>query len=85
MARRPVARHRRALDWLRAAADGTLAGRGAPFEVPHFPGAAASETTVVYSERASSFGQWQGSQEQCGVLELRRWRPDRQCCSSPAS
>jgi hypothetical protein len=59
----------RALNWLRAAADGTLAGPGDLFEVPHFAGAAGRATTVVYSEGAASFAQWQG-QEQSGLLEL---------------
>jgi hypothetical protein len=60
----------RALDWLRAAAGGTLAGPGEPFEVPHFPGAVGNATTVVYAEGAASFAQWQGIQEQCGMVEL---------------
>jgi hypothetical protein len=64
----------RALDWLRAAADGTLSGPGAPFEVPHFPGAVSSKTTAVFSEGAASFGRWQAIQEQFGVLELAQLR-----------
>lgn len=60
----------RALDWLQAAADGTLMRSGDLYEVPHFPGVGRSDTTVTYSEGAAAFARWAAISEQFGVLEL---------------
>lgn len=60
----------RALDWLNAAAHGTLAPSGEPFELPHFPGAVTSGTTVAYTEGPVSFARWQTVAETSGIVEF---------------
>lgn len=60
----------RALEWLRLAAMGQLAKNGEPFEVPHFPGAILSDTTVVYAEDAASFQVWDAAAATYGFINL---------------
>lgn len=60
----------RAADWLRAAATGTLAHTGDPFEVPHFWGVNVSPIVVAFSEDAYSFAVWQGINERFGIADF---------------
>ncbi len=59
----------RALDWLRAAAQGTLAKAGDPFELPHYPHS-NSGRIVAFSENDGSFASWQAVASVSGVVQL---------------
>jgi hypothetical protein len=60
----------RALDWLRAAATDTLVQPGEPFELPHFPGAAASRALIAFEEGDESFLAWRSTADRFGLAEL---------------
>ncbi len=59
----------RCIDWITAAADGTLVNAGDPFEFPAFP----SKTLyrIVFNEGALSFSDWTASDHRHGIVELK--------------
>jgi hypothetical protein len=58
----------RALNWLKAAANGELAKEGEMFELPDF--SENKDIAVVFSESASSFNFWKSSNDKAGTVEL---------------
>ena len=63
-------RAERALEWLVAAADGTLLKAGDPFELPDFPEAAA-DPVVVFRESPTALARWRTG-ARWGIVELMR-------------
>jgi len=61
---------KRALEWIKAASIGELFLTGEPFELPHFPGAVESSSTIAFSENADSFEKWQDTAETIGIVEF---------------
>lgn len=61
---------RRALDWLTAAATGTLVIAGEAFELPEFPNMAKARTQVAFSESPGSFAAWTPHLSSCGTVEF---------------
>lgn len=61
---------RRALEWLKAAAEGTLVVPGDAFELPEFPNMANARTRVAISESPSSFTAWRPHLSSCGIVEF---------------
>lgn len=60
----------RAIEWLKAAADGNLLAKGDPFELPAFPPGTGSQYTVAHCESADTYRRWQIAQHRCGTAEL---------------
>ncbi|MGI0493063.1 ThiF family adenylyltransferase [Alkalinema pantanalense CENA528] len=65
----------RAIEWLKAASEGTLAPPGDPFELPDFP--LRASTRVVFTEGEESFAQWQQIPVMAGVVDLTPLEHDR--------
>lgn len=64
------------LDWLDAAATGTLTAAGQPFELPHFPPEGTHE--VTFSETTESFESWSARAETRGTALTRApWETHR--------
>ncbi|PRY13773.1 ThiF family protein [Pontibacter ummariensis] len=61
----------RALEWVRSAADGTLAKAGDPFELPDFNvGFKGKTVSLAYYEDAESFSHWQRCSAYSGVAPI---------------
>lgn len=58
----------RAISWLKAVLEGTLASLGDPFELPDFP--LRTPTRLVFTEGEESFAQWQQIPVMAGVVDL---------------
>lgn len=67
----------RALDWLRAAANGSLVRPGDPFELPHFPDVSQSHQLLTFEEGSASLANWQSIPNQCGLAEMTLMRQER--------
>jgi len=64
----------RALDWLRAAAGGSLVQPNDPFELPHFPDAAISHQLIAFEEGSTSLAAWQSIADRWGLAEMTPMR-----------
>ena len=63
---------KRALEWLHAAASGTLLSVGDRFELPSFPPSARDVKTFAYCETAETFKKWGESLNKCGTFTFKR-------------
>jgi len=64
----------RALDWLDAAAQGSLVQPGDPFELPPMPRLSTQSTTIAFCEDPDSFLQWKQTSACCGLVDFLRIR-----------
>ncbi len=62
----------RALDWVKAAADGTLSQKGDPFEMPDFDTGAYTPKILSYNEDNSSFQKWNAVQDRYGIVKISK-------------
>lgn len=62
--------------WLQAAAQGTLAQKGEPWEIPDFTGARGKRYDFIFAEDFASLERWRSCEHRAGIAELSPWRTE---------